>query len=398
MLGDTAVAVNPSDERYRHLVGRTRPRSRSPTGRSRSSPTSAVDASFGTGMVKVTPAHDPNDFLIGQRYNENADAGHRMAPIPIFDTSARTNDAVPEKYRSLDRFVARKAVVADLETGGFLVKIEPYTHNVGRCYRCDTVIEPYLSDQWFVRMKPLAEKALAVVQDGNIRFYPDRWVKVYEHWMTNIRDWCISRQLWWGHRVPVWYCVGDDACTLECREPIVAPQRARGVPALRLGEPPAGRRRARHLVLVVALAVLDARLAATIRRGPAVLLSHGHARHRAGHHLLLGRAHDHGRTRGDRRRPGPRRIAADDERRPRPLPRCLLHEHHPRRPGQEDEQVARELPRPAGSDQGVRGGRPPLHDRLSRAARTGRAVFEREVRDGPQLREQDLERRTVPPA
>ncbi len=221
MLGDTAVAVNPSDERYRHLIGR---RLRLPLT-DREIPIIAddsVDAAFGTGMVKVTPAHDPNDFLICQRYNENVDTAHRMVPITILDTSARTNDAVPEKYRSLDRFDARKAVVADLEAGGFLVKTEPYTNNVGRCYRCDTVIEPYLSDQWFVKMKPLAQEALSVVQDGTIRFYPERWVKTYEHWMTNIRDWCISRQLWWGHRVPVWYCVGDDACKLECREPIVA--------------------------------------------------------------------------------------------------------------------------------------------------------------------------------
>jgi len=229
MLGDTAVAVHPADERYRHLIGR---KLRLPLA-GREIPViadEAVDASFGTGMVKVTPAHDPNDFLICQRYNENADAAHRMAPIPIFDTSARTNDAVPEKYRSLDRFIARKAVVADLEAGGFLVKTEPYTHNVGRCYRCDTVIEPYLSDQWFVRMKPLAEKALSVVQDGTVRFYPERWVKTYEHWMTNIRDWCISRQLWWGHRVPVWYCVGDDRCMLECRAPIVARTRPASCP------------------------------------------------------------------------------------------------------------------------------------------------------------------------
>jgi valyl-tRNA synthetase len=229
MLGDTAVAVNPSDERYSRMVGR---RLRLPlTGRE--IPViadEAVDASFGTGMVKVTPAHDPNDFLICQRFNENAGESGRMVPIPIFDTSARTNDAVPARYRSLDRFIARKAVVADLEAGGFLVKTEPYTNNVGRCYRCDTIIEPYLSDQWFVRMKPLAEKALSVVLDGTVRFHPGRWVKTYEHWMTNIRDWCISRQLWWGHRVPVWYCVGDEACRLECREPIVARTRPDACP------------------------------------------------------------------------------------------------------------------------------------------------------------------------
>jgi valyl-tRNA synthetase len=221
MLGDTAVAVHPADERYARLVGRM---VRLPlTGRE--IPViadEAVDASFGTGMVKVTPAHDPEDFLICQRYNDRAPGGGGMAPIQVLDTSARTTASVPEKYRSLDRFDARKAVVADLQAGGFLVKTEPYTHNVGRCYRCDTVIEPYLSDQWFVRMKPLAGRALAAVADGTVRFHPARWVRTYEHWMTNIRDWCISRQLWWGHRIPVWYCIGDDACRLECREPIVS--------------------------------------------------------------------------------------------------------------------------------------------------------------------------------
>ncbi|HLB00495.1 MAG TPA: valine--tRNA ligase [Bacteroidota bacterium] len=221
MLGDTAVAVHPSDERYRHLIGKTLTLPLAGRGIPVIADES-VDVAFGTGMVKVTPAHDPNDFLICQRYNESAPVERRMEPLSIFDVSATTNDLVPEKYRGLDRFDARKAVVADLTAGGFLVKTEPHTHNVGRCYRCDTVIEPYLSDQWFVRMKPLAERALAVVQRGEIRFYPDRWVKTYEHWMTNIRDWCISRQLWWGHRIPVWYCVGDDHCTLECGKPIVS--------------------------------------------------------------------------------------------------------------------------------------------------------------------------------
>jgi len=221
MLGDTAVAVHPSDERYRHLIGR---KALLPlTGREIPIiADEAVDMSFGTGMVKVTPAHDPNDFLICQRYNENAPAGAEMVPVSIFDISATTNENAPDAYRGLDRFAARKAVVRDLTEGGFLLKTETHTHNVGRCYRCDTVIEPYLSDQWFVRMKPLAERALAVVQKGDISFYPERWIKTYEHWMTNIRDWCISRQLWWGHRIPVWYCVGDDHCTLECRNPIVS--------------------------------------------------------------------------------------------------------------------------------------------------------------------------------
>ena len=213
MLGDVAVAVNPKDERYKHLVGKT---TRLPLV-GREIPIIAdeyVDASFGTGMVKITPAHDPNDFWIGQRHN--------LPQINIFDVSASLNENVPEKYRGMDRYEARKAVLADLERQDLVAKVDDHINNIGRCYRCDTVIEPYLSDQWFVKMKPLAETALKVVDDGMIRFYPDRWTKVYQHWMTNIRDWCISRQLWWGHRIPVWYCVGDDHCTVDCKKPIVS--------------------------------------------------------------------------------------------------------------------------------------------------------------------------------
>ena len=213
MLGDTAIAVHPKDERYRHLIGR---RALLPLT-NREIPViadDAVDPSFGTGMVKVTPAHDPDDYWIGQR--------HQLPQINIFDVSARLNDDVPAPYRRLERSEARRRVVADLEERGLMVRAEDYTHNVGKCYRCGTVVEPYLSDQWFVKMKPLAGPALDAVTSGTIRFYPDRWVKVYENWMTNIRDWCISRQLWWGHRIPVWYCVGDQVCLPECREPIVS--------------------------------------------------------------------------------------------------------------------------------------------------------------------------------
>jgi valyl-tRNA synthetase len=212
MLGDTAVAVNPKDERYKHLIGR---KALLPLTE-REIPIIAddfVDPSFGTGMVKVTPAHDPNDFQIGQRHN--------LPQINIFDISAKTNENVPRKYRELDRYEARKLVLEDLERDGLLAKTEEHVHNVGRCYRCDTVIEPYLSDQWFVKMKPLAEPALEVVQNGTIKFYPDRWTKVYQHWMSNIRDWCISRQLWWGHRIPVWYCQGENGAS-GCPDPIVS--------------------------------------------------------------------------------------------------------------------------------------------------------------------------------
>jgi valyl-tRNA synthetase len=213
MLGDAAVAVNPTDERFTHLVGRT---ARLPLT-DREIPIVAddfVDPAFGTGLVKVTPAHDPNDFWIGKRHN--------LPQINIFDVSANLNENAPPQYRGMDRYVARKQVLTDLDQLGLLEKTVDHTNAIGRCYRCDTVIEPYLSDQWFVKMQPLAEPALKVVADGTIRFFPERWAKVYEHWMTNIRDWCISRQLWWGHRIPVWYCVGTDHCLPECKNPIVS--------------------------------------------------------------------------------------------------------------------------------------------------------------------------------
>ncbi|MFZ4619676.1 MAG: valine--tRNA ligase [Bacteroidota bacterium] len=196
LLGDTAIAVNPKDERYKDLVGKN---AIVPIA-NRVIPIVAddfVDPTFGTGAVKVTPAHDPNDYQTGIRLN--------LPQIIVMDTSAKMNTNVPAKYQGLDRYECRRELLRDLEKQHFLVKIEDHTHNVGHCYRCDTVIEPYLSDQWFVKMKPLAEPALKVVQEGKIKFYPERFVKTYEHWMTGIRDWCISRQLWWGHRIPAYY-------------------------------------------------------------------------------------------------------------------------------------------------------------------------------------------------
>ncbi len=196
MLGDTAVAVNPKDERYKNLVGK---KVVLPIA-NRIIPIIAddfVDPTFGTGAVKVTPAHDPNDYQIGIRHN--------LQQLIAMDTSAKMNINVPLKYQGLDRYECRRDILRELEKNGNLIKTEDHLHNVGHCYRCDTVIEPYLSDQWFVKMKPLAEPALKVVQEGKIKFYPERYTKTYEHWMSNIRDWCISRQLWWGHRIPAYY-------------------------------------------------------------------------------------------------------------------------------------------------------------------------------------------------
>ncbi|MBK7348974.1 MAG: valine--tRNA ligase [Gemmatimonadetes bacterium] len=200
MLGDTAVAVHPEDERYAHLIGRT---VRLPLV-DREIPIVAdlaIDREFGTGAVKVTPAHDPVDFEIGQR--------HGLPAIDIMTPEARMAETVPERFQGLDRFEARKQVVREFEALGLLEQVDNHRHAVGHCYRCDTVVEPRLSDQWFVRMKPLAEPALQAYTDGRLRFIPERRGEEYANWMGNIRDWCISRQLWWGHRIPVWYC---DAC------------------------------------------------------------------------------------------------------------------------------------------------------------------------------------------
>ncbi|GBD95135.1 valine--tRNA ligase [bacterium BMS3Abin05] len=196
MLGDTAVAVHPEDARYQDCIGKT---ALLPV-LNREIPVladSQVNPEFGTGAVKVTPAHDPNDFEIGRR--------HKLPAILVMDTEARMNENAG-KYRGMDRFECREALVEELKELKLLQKVEPHLHTVGHCQRCHTVVEPYFSEQWFVKIRPLAEKALKAVQEADIRFVPAKWTKVYENWMTNIRDWCISRQLWWGHRIPVFYC------------------------------------------------------------------------------------------------------------------------------------------------------------------------------------------------
>ena len=196
LLGDTAVAVNPNDERYRDIVGKTLILPLV----GREIPVVAddyVEADFGTGVVKITPAHDPNDFEVGRRHN--------LPVLNVLTPDAKITDDYP-KYAGMDRYTARKAIVKDLEEGGYLVRVEDYTHNVGTCYRCHDVVEPRVSLQWFVKMKPLAEPAIEAVRDGRTKFVPERFEKNYFHWMENIRDWCISRQLWWGHRIPAFYC------------------------------------------------------------------------------------------------------------------------------------------------------------------------------------------------
>ena len=198
--GDTAVAVNPKDDRYAHLVGKTviLPL----TGRE--IPVISddyVDREFGTGIVKITPAHDPNDFLVGKR--------HGLAEINIMTDDARMNELAGAKYVGMDRFKCREALVADLEAGGFLDHIEDIDNQVGHCYRCHETVESRLSKQWFVKMKPLAEPAIEAVKSGEVKFVPERWSKIYFNWMENIQDWCISRQLWWGHRIPAYYLKSD---------------------------------------------------------------------------------------------------------------------------------------------------------------------------------------------
>ena len=205
LLGDTAVAVHPDDERYKDIIGKTV--TLPIVGRE--IPVVAdsyVEMDFGTGVVKITPAHDPNDFEVGLRHN--------LEVINVMDDTAHMNEKAG-KYEGMDRYECRKAIVEDLDKGGYLVKVEPHAHNVGTCYRCKTTVEPRVSKQWFVKMKPLAEPAIECVKNKKTQIIPEKFEKVYFHWMENIKDWCISRQLWWGHRIPAWYCE-------DCGEVIVA--------------------------------------------------------------------------------------------------------------------------------------------------------------------------------
>ncbi len=215
ILGDTAIAIHPRDEKNRHLigkkvivpiVGRVIPVIED----------NMVDPEFGSGCVKITPAHDPNDFLVGQR--------HGLEQIQVIDDNGIMCGEASGKYAGMDRFEARKAIVADLEADGSLIKTEDIRHSVGECHRCHTVIGPYLSEQWFVRTKPLADAGVESVKAGKIRFVPDQWTGVYYQWMENIRDWCISRQLWWGHRIPAWYCDKCGEVIVDTETPSACPK------------------------------------------------------------------------------------------------------------------------------------------------------------------------------
>ena len=209
MLGDTGVAVNPEDGRYRDIVGK---KCILPLV-NKEIPIVAdayVDMEFGTGCVKMTPAHDPNDFEVGLRHN--------LESIRVLDDNGKVVEGYG-RYSGMDRYEARKAIVADLEEQGYLVKVEEHTHNVGTCYRCGTDVEPIISAQWFVKMEPLAREALRVVNDGEVKFVPDRFSKIYTNWMENVHDWCISRQLWWGHRIPAWTCEDCGEMTVSETDP-----------------------------------------------------------------------------------------------------------------------------------------------------------------------------------
>ena len=214
MLGDTAVAVHPEDGRYRSMVGKTLILPLV----GREIPVIAdeyVDREFGTGVVKITPAHDPNDFEVGLR--------HHLAVINVMDDAGNINEN-GGKYAGMPALEARKKIVEELDAQGFLVRVEPIRHNVGSCYRCGTIVEPRVSKQWFVKMKPLAEPAIRAVKSGEIRMIPDRMEKIYYNWMENIKDWCISRQLWWGHRIPAWYCADCGETVVAREEPHVCPK------------------------------------------------------------------------------------------------------------------------------------------------------------------------------
>ncbi len=282
--GDVAIAVHPDDPRYAGLVGRTVRRPIGPAAEIPIVADASVDREFGSGALKITPAHDKVDYEIGLR--------HQLPVIDVLTPAGVLNELAGPELAGLDRFAGRKKAAEILRERGALLEEEPYANNIGYSERADVPIEPRLTEQWWLRY-PRVEEAKAAVRDGHIKFHPERWSKVYLHWLENIQDWCISRQLWWGHRIPVWY--------RKRRRSRGSAELARfGRWSLRPGKLGAGGGRARHLGFLVALAAGDARLAGRGRneaRRFRVFLSHRHARDGPRHHLLLGGAHDHGRAR-----------------------------------------------------------------------------------------------------
>ena len=272
LLGDTAVAVNPEDERYSHLIGR---KAVLPV-LGRVIPViadEAVELEFGTGALKVTPGHDPNDFEIGQR--------HDLPSVNVMELDGTMNENAGP-YRGQSMSEARENIVRELEEDGLLEKVEPYQHSVGHCDRCDETVEPIVTRQWWMKMGPVARPARAAVADGRIEMVPERFAKVYFNWMDNIRDWCVSRQLWWGHRLPVWYCQ-------DCKEVVVELQDPGVVHQVRFRSAGARPRRSRYLVQLRTLAALDPGLARP-DRGPSLLLPRHGLGNGPRHPLLLGRA------------------------------------------------------------------------------------------------------------
>ncbi|MBI3660513.1 class I tRNA ligase family protein, partial [Candidatus Acetothermia bacterium] len=313
MLADTGVAVHPDDKRYQELIGK----SVILPLMNRKIPIvgdEAVDREFGTGALKVTPGHDPIDFEIGRR--------HGLKIISIFNRDATTNDEAGT-YAKLDRYVARERVVEGLRSAGLLDRIEKHKYAVGHCQRCNTVVEPLLSPQWFMRMEELAKPAIKAVETDEVEFIPDRWEKIYFDWMLNIREWPISRQLWWGHRIPAWHCA-------DCHEITVA------------------------------------------REVPAKCAKCSSSQHRARYHLFLGRAHDYD---------GPAFSQKN------PVPKSFLSPDHQGREGPEDEQVQGQRHRPFGDERRVRDGRATLHARRAHRQGQGDAPRQRRDRGLPAFSE-----------
>ena len=357
MLGDTAVAVHPDDERYKDLVGKTAVLPL--LGRElKIVADERVDPAFGTGALKITPAHDLTDFDIGRT--------HGLEAVQAIGQDGRITEA-GGPYAGLEVEEAAERVTSDLRALGALVKVEDYPHSVATCDRCGTPIEPLISEQWFMAMDELKKPATDVVRDGKVKFTPERWGRVYLDWMDNLRPWCISRQLWWGHQLPVWYCP-DGHVTVAETEPQACAQC--GSTELDPRD-----RRARHVVQLGALAVRHVRLARADRR-PGLLLPDERAEHGARHHLPVGRAHDHDGPRVHGRHPVRRRLPP-------------LGDPGGRRPAHEQE--SRHRHRPARDDRRARRRRHPLRP-AAHEQHPGRALQRREDRHGPRLRQQALER------